>query len=67
MTAKQNDQAERVFMFLYRATAAAQGRAWGTAAEFVCPICGGKATVTRSRLNGHYHAQCSTCKTQVIE
>lgn len=67
MKVKRNDRSEKRFAFLYRATAAAQGKPWGTAAAFECPVCGGIATVTRDRLNGHYRAHCPTCKTRLIE
>lgn len=67
LKSKNDKGTKKRFTFLYRATAAAQGKPWGTAATFECPVCGGIATVTRDRLNGHYFAHCPTCKTRLIE
>lgn len=30
-------------------------------AEFICPICGGKAKAIKSTYNGHIHAHCEKC------
>ena len=30
--------------------------------EFICPVCGGKATVVKSEYNGHVKSFCSSCK-----
>ena len=35
--------------------------------EFVCPLCGGKASWGRSPGNGHIHAGCDGCGMRIME
>ena len=35
--------------------------------EFVCPLCGGKASWGRSPGNGHIHAGCDKCGFRLAE
>jgi len=35
--------------------------------EFECPICKGKAKVSKASVNGHIHARCEKCDMKVIQ
>lgn len=65
--ADKKKQPGALFSFLYRASEAVQGKAWGISVEFECPICGGKAKSFKDKHNGHYRAECVNCKIRLIE
>lgn len=57
---KDNDD---IFAFLAAVNAAkADGRE-----DFTCPICGGRAHLTRSPYDGHITANCEKCKMGMFE
>lgn len=35
--------------------------------QFVCPLCGGEAHVSKASYNGHHRAYCMECKMNFIE
>lgn len=52
---------EPVAAFYVAAVNAAKGLPGGGSAEFICPNCGDKVTVTAAS-NGHIGAQCDKCR-----
>lgn len=39
----------------------------GELVEFTCPLCGGKAWVSRSTYNGHIWSKCESCGMSSME
>lgn len=36
-------------------------------AEFICPICGGRARATKSSYDKHIHAFCEKCRMKLMQ
>lgn len=58
---------DEIMNFIEAVGKALHGKPRGELVDFVCPICGSMAAAYKSDCNGHMHAHCQSCGTQVME
>ena len=58
------EELQKMLDFFNAATEAVENE---LAAEFACPLCGGKAYASKASTNGHVHAYCSTSDANFME
>ncbi|MEA5135679.1 MAG: hypothetical protein VB035_06025 [Candidatus Fimivivens sp.] len=60
-------ESKDVVGFVTAAVQAAKDQPAETMIEFECPVCGGKAIVSKAYSNGHHHSHCSDCGINFVE